>query len=171
LAWIALFWVITLFASVNAIARSFMQYSASQMRYYYTVAPPTAIILSKIIYNALLNILLALLALVCFSVLIGNPIHDNYTFFIAICLGSTALSTTLTMMSAIAHKAGNNPTLMTILSLPAIIPTLSMTIKISKNALDGLQFVASYDEIIALFCINIIAIAVAYILFPYLWRV
>lgn len=171
LAWIALFWVMVLFATINAISRSFMQYSKGQTLYFYTIVSAEAIVLSKIIYNSLLNLVVSAVALVCFSVLVGNPIKNMPVFFIAMCLGSVSLSTSLTMMSAIAHKAGNNHTLMTILGLPVVIPTLSMVIKISKNALDGLQFVASIDEITALSAITIIALAVAYLLFPYLWQV
>src|SRR6478609_2325171 len=50
--WNALFWVILLFTSVNAIAKSFMQERAGRMIYYYSIASPQAIIISKIIYNA-----------------------------------------------------------------------------------------------------------------------
>src|SRR3978361_849621 len=52
--WNVLFLSIMLFASINAIAKSFMQESRGRLLYYYTIASPQAIILSKIIYNVLL---------------------------------------------------------------------------------------------------------------------
>src|SRR6201990_1292098 len=60
--WNVLFWIIMLFASVNAIAKSFMQESKSRLLYYYSIASPRAIILSKTFYNVLLMSLLSLLA-------------------------------------------------------------------------------------------------------------
>src|SRR6201996_6535633 len=60
--WNVLFWIIMLFASVNAIAKSFMQESKSRLLYYYPIASPQAIILSKTIYNILLMSMLSILA-------------------------------------------------------------------------------------------------------------
>ena len=40
-----------LFTAVNAVAKSFMQESAGRQLYYYTLANPRDIMLSKIIYN------------------------------------------------------------------------------------------------------------------------
>jgi heme exporter protein B len=52
--WNALFWIIMLFASVNAIAKSFMQENRGRYLYYYSICSPQAVILSKIIYNQVL---------------------------------------------------------------------------------------------------------------------
>jgi heme exporter protein B len=74
------------------------------------------------------------------------------------------------MVSGIATKAGNNSVLMAVLSFPVIIPMLVLLIRVSKNAMDGLDRGLSSDEIITLLAINAIVLAVSYILFPYLWR-
>ena len=66
--WNVLFWIIMLFASVNAIAKSFMQESKNRLLYYYTIASPQAIILSKTIYNVLLMSLLSILALLVYEI-------------------------------------------------------------------------------------------------------
>ena len=55
ITWNALFWIILLFTSINAIAKSFMQENRSRYLYYYTIVNPAALILSKIIYNLILN--------------------------------------------------------------------------------------------------------------------
>ncbi|HEY1008411.1 MAG TPA: ABC transporter permease, partial [Sphingobacteriaceae bacterium] len=43
--WNALFWIIMLFASVNAISKSFVQENRGRQLYYYTLASAQAIIL------------------------------------------------------------------------------------------------------------------------------
>jgi heme exporter protein B len=59
---------------------------------------------------------------------------------------------------------------MAVLSFPVIIALLLMSIKITKNALDGLARAASQDELLNLLAINCIMVALAYLLFPYIWR-
>lgn len=168
--WNVLFWIIILFASVNAIAKSFMQESKSRLLYYYSIASPQAIILSKTIYNILLMSLLSILALGVYLLFFTNTIGDPLFYFLAVLLGSISFSTVFTMISAIASKAGNNGTLMAILSFPVIIPVILMLIRLSKNAMDGLERSLSYGNIGALAAINVIVIATALLLFPYLWR-
>jgi heme exporter protein B len=152
------------------VAKSFVQEQQGRQLYYYMIASPESIILSKIGYNAALTLLLALLGYGVFSVVLGNPVQDQGLFLLNLVLGAVGFSASLTMVSGIASKAGNNATLMAILSFPVIIPILLMAIRISKNALDGLDWSVSYDKVLTLFAINILVTATAYLLFPYLWR-
>jgi len=168
--WNVLFWIIILFASVNAIAKSFIQENKGRLLYYYSIASPQAIILSKTIYNILLMTLLSLLALLVYLLFFPNTIGDPFFYFLSVLLGSISFSTIFTMISAIASKAGNNGTLMAILSFPVIIPVILLLIRISKSAMDGLARYLNYGNIGVLCAINVIVIATSLILFPYLWR-
>ena len=170
IVWNVLFWIIMLFASVNAIAKSFMQESKSRLLYYYSIASPQAIILSKTLYNILLMSLLSVLALLVYSLFFTNTVNDPLYYFLTVLMGSISFSTVFTMISAIASKAGNNGTLMAILSFPVIIPIILVLIHLSKNAMDGLQRNLSYGDMGVLAAINAIVIAAALILFPFLWR-
>jgi heme exporter protein B len=168
--WNALFWIILLFSSVNAVAKSFVQEQQGRQLYYYMIASPESIILSKMLYNTGLTLILALLGYGVFSVILGNPVQDQGLFLLNLVLGAMGFSASLTMVSGIASKAGNNATLMAILSFPVIIPILLMAIRISKNALDGLDWSVSADKLLSLFAINVLVAATSYLLFPYLWR-
>jgi heme exporter protein B len=170
IVWNVLFWIIMLFASVNAIAKSFMQESKSRLLYYYSIASPQAIILSKTIYNILLMSLLSILALLVYLLFFTNTIGDPLYYFLIVLLGSISFSTVFTMISAIASKAGNNGTLMAILSFPVIIPVILLLIRLSKNAMDGIERSFSYSNMAVLLAINVIVIATALLLFPFLWR-
>ena len=168
--WNVLFWIIMLFASVNAIAKSFIQESKNRLLYYYSIASPQAVILSKTLYNVVLMTLISLLALLVYLLFFNNKIGDPLFYFLAVLLGSISFSTIFTMISAIASKAGNNGTLMAILSFPVIIPVILVLIRLSKNAMDGIARNFSYGNIEVLFAINAIVIATALLLFPFLWR-
>src|SRR5690554_5774858 len=168
--WNALFWIILLFASINAISKSFVQESSGRQLYYYTLVSPQAVILSKIVYNVLLMLGLSLLALTVYFVIFRNPIGDPLYYFISVVLGSISFATVFTMISGISAKANSSGTLMAILGFPVIIPLLIVLIKLSKNAMDGLDRSVSLDEILVLLAINAIVVAVSLLLFPFIWR-
>jgi len=169
-SWNALLWIILLFTAVSAISKSFNQEKEGRMIYYYTIASPQSVILSKIIYNFFLMLILALPGYLLYSLVMGNPVVNHSLFWANLALGALGFSTTLTMVSGIAAKAGNNVTLMAILSFPVIIPMLLLLLKISKNALTGISWSASGESILVLLSINAIVATVSYLLFPYLWR-
>ena len=168
--WNTLFWIIMLFVGVNAVAKSFIQEREGRILYYYELADPESIIIAKIIYNVILMSLLGLVGLGLYSIVLGNPVQDNSLFIINLLLSSIGFSSTLTLISAIASKTQNGTTLMVVLSFPVIVPLLLMAIRISNNALDGLDWSVSSGSLIILGAINVIVITLSLILFPYLWR-
>lgn len=170
ITWNTLFWIILLFTATNAIAKSFTQERFGRLLYYYTLANPVAIIISKILYNTLLMLVLALVGFGVYAIVMGNPVGDIGMYLISIILGAIGFASSLTMVAGIASKAENSATLMAILSFPIIIPMLIMLLKISKNALDGLDRGSSIDEIFTLIAIDAIVLVLSVILFPYLWR-
>ena len=170
ITWNALFWIIMLFASVNAVVKSFVQESRGRQLYYFVIASPQAVILSKIVYNILLLLLLTAIALGFYVLVFKNPLGDPLLYFLSIFLGSLSFAAVFTMISGIASKANNSGAMMSILSFPVIIPLLMVLIKLSQNAMDGLDRSVSYNEIGVLVAINVVVITVSVLLFPYLWR-
>ena len=170
IVWNALFWIIILFTGINAVAKSFLQESQGRLIYYYTLISPQILIVAKMIYNALLMLVIGFLALLVYTVIMGNPVQDMLLFSLSIFLGAIGFSTTLTLVSGIASKVKNSSVMVAILGFPIILPMLLMLIKLSKNAMDGLALSASYDELMTLSALSTIVVAVSYILFPYLWR-
>ena len=170
ITWNTLFWIILLFTAVNSVTKSFTQERAGRQLYYYTLASPQGIILSKIIYNIALLLVLSLIGFGVYAGMMGNPVQNIGMYLTGIILGAIGFSATLTMVAGIASKAENTSTLMAILSFPIILPMLLMLIRLSKNAMDGLEWNTSYDEILTLLGIDAIVIALSYLLFPFLWR-
>ena len=171
LTWNALFWIIMLFASINAVAKSFLQESRGRHLYIYTLVSPSALIIAKTIYNSFLMIVLTLIALFFYSLVFPfNSGIDLPMYILATILGSLSFAIIFTMVSAIASKAGNGGMLMAVLSFPIVIPVLIVLIKLSKNAIDGLDRSVSLDDIGLLVIINVLIMTVSLLLFPYLWR-
>lgn len=168
--WMAIFWIILLFASTNASINSFKNETGRQFFYYYSTVKPEAIILSKIIFNSLLMLLVALTNLAFYSLLLGNPVEEMGIFSLVLIFGVFGFAGILTLVSAIASKTNNNSTLTALLGFPIMLPLILSAIKASM--LCGLGFgwedCRLYIGLLAL--INVIIIALSYILFPYLWR-
>ncbi len=170
LVWGALFWITILFTAVNTVAKSFIGEKKGKDIYYYSIARPEAIILSKIVYNFALCLLMSLSAIVLFTLFLQNPIQDMGLFLLLIVLTSFGFSSSLTLLSGIAAKANNSNILMAILSFPVIISVILMAVKVTKSCIDGLDRSVSTDEIITLLAINCLVGAASYLLFPYIWR-
>jgi len=168
--WSALFWLTILFSVVNSVAKSFIGEKKGLSIYYYAIASAEAIIISKIIYNTILCMVLSVTGYLLFYVFIHNPVKDNLIFLMTLALTSIGFSASLSLISGIASKTNNSNILMAVLSFPIVISILLMAIKITKNVLDGLDRSASYDELLNLLAINCILGALAWLLFPYIWR-
>jgi heme exporter protein B len=168
--WNALFWIIMLFAAVNAVARSFMQESRGIQLYYYTLLNPGHVIVSKIIYNTLMLMTVALVNFFFYSLFLTNPVSDLPMFLVGLCLGSAGLASTLTLISAVASRASGNPSLMAILSFPILSPLLMTIMRFSKNAIDGIGWAINTNYAVALAALFAMITALSYLLFPYLWR-
>lgn len=169
-SWNAIYWIILLFTSVSAVAKSFIGESKGRQLYFYGIVSGQQIILSRMIYNTILMLVISFLSLVAYSIFMGNPVEHIGLYTAVILLGSAGFSATFTMLSSIAAKAGNSNLLMPVLSFPVIIPILLVAIKASKKAMDGLEPSLVYPDLLVLFAINLIVMVLAYILFPYLWK-
>src|ERR1700741_3084175 len=113
--WNGLFWIIQLFVCINAVAKSFLQESRGRMLYFYSIAGPVDFVLSKLLFNALLMVVMSLLSLGVFTVLLGNPLENGLTFVFVTCLGGISLSLVFTFLAAIAAKAQQQAALMAIM--------------------------------------------------------
>lgn len=170
IVWNTLFWIILLFTAINAIAKSFVQERAGRQLYYYTLASPQQIILSKILYNTVLMLVLSFLGFGVYAFVLGNQVQDVPLYLLTLVLGAVGFAASLTLVSGIASKAENPATLMAVLSFPIILPLLLMLLKVSKNALDGLDRSVSWNEIGTVLAIDAIVLTLSWLLFPFLWR-
>lgn len=170
LVWSALFWITILFTVINTIAKSFIGEKSGRDIYYYSIANPEMIIVSKIIYNFLLTLLLSFAGFILFITLLSNPLADIGLFSVLLVLGSMGFAASLTLLSGIAAKANNSHILMAVLSFPIVISILLVVIKVTKNCIDGLDRSVSYNDLLTLFAINCLVAATSYLLFPYIWR-
>jgi heme exporter protein B len=156
---------------VNAVAKSFLQESRGRMLYFYSITSPVEFIIAKMVYNLLLMILMSLLSLFLFVIFLDNPVDNSLQFIGIVILGGASISIVFTLMSAIAAKAQQNAALIAILGFPVILPQLLLLMRLSKAAFAEVFRAGAVMQLSALIIgLDVLVIAMAVILFPYLWK-
>jgi heme exporter protein B len=168
--WNALFWIVQLFVSVNAVAKSFLQDSKGRMLYYYTISGAGNYIIAKMIFNALLMLIMSLLTFLIFILLLGNPVIYFIEFLCISFLGGIGLSLVFTFLAAIAAKAQQQSALMAIMGFPIVVPQLLLLGKISSKAFSDAVQGGWWQMVLLLVCLDILIIILSVILFPFLWN-
>lgn len=171
--WNALLWIILLFAAFNALARSFQREDAGRQLYLYTLASPRQVVLARTLYNAITMVVLGLLSLVFYTLFMGAAAlqeADVPQFLLAVVMGGVGFAAVLTLIAAIAARAGSGIGLMAILGFPLVLPMLLALVRASKLALDGVAWSVNATYFLALLLLDVITITLAWLLFPYLWR-
>ena len=166
-----LFWMIQLFVCVNAVAKSFLQESKGRMLYFYTIASPSIFIIAKLIYSSLVMLIMIVVSLMLFRILFGDQIPDTFRFVLVALFGGFSISLVFTLMAAIAAKAQQNAAVMAILGFPLIIPQLMLVMKLSKSAFGEIFREGALTQVTLLLAgFDVMVVALALILFPFLWK-
>ncbi|MBA2744906.1 MAG: heme exporter protein CcmB [Flavisolibacter sp.] len=167
--WNGLFWIIQLFISINAVAKSFLQEGRGRMLYYYSIASPQEFILSKLLFNSLLMLVMSLISFILFAIFLGYPVVRSGQFIGIVFLGSWCLSLVFSVLAAIAAKAQQNAAIMAILGFPILIPQLLVLMKIS-GTMFSMSVAVPLANVLLLVISCVLVILLAIILFPFLWK-
>lgn len=168
--WNALFWLVILFAAANGVNRSFSSDSRGRMLYIHSLVSPEAFILSRVIYNAIIISILSLGCIIFYTLFLENPIQNTGLFVLSTIIGSIGFSSILTLINAIAMHTKNSASMSVILGFPVILPLLMITLRLSKQAIDGLDFSVYGKFLLSAGLLDLIILVLALLLFPYLWR-
>lgn len=169
--WNALFWIITLFTSVTISGKSFLKETGGQALFNFLYYSSRQFIIAKILYNMAFMLCLSLVTFFFYGFFIGNAVENLTLFLIVLVLASTGLAAVLSLMSAIASKASGNFAIMSILSFPVLMPLMLVVIRLSKQAVDGIEWAGvGYQFMVILAALNVLTLALSFLLFPSLWR-
>ncbi|MEM6773194.1 MAG: heme exporter protein CcmB [Bacteroidota bacterium] len=166
----ALFWVVLFYGATVACGRSFLREGGKRHYYYYTIATPEALLVSKVIYNTLLIWIISLLTWALLTFFVDNDfIFEKEYFLQAILLGGLGLSGVLTFVSALAARAGGSGTLMAVLSFPLVIPLLFLLVNAGGYAI-GVTAGKEQSYLLLIGALDLLALAIGLLLFPFVWK-
>ena len=170
LVWNAIFWLIFLFSAFQALSRGFRREMDQEFWYWYFVLPPEVLVTGKLLFHFLMLCVTSLIAWFFMALFFSSPVQDPLLFLLLILLASLGISSALTLVSAIAARARQNPALLPVLGFPLIIPTLILVVRVSLIAIDKLDRSLAWKNILTLGAIDLIMLSLSLLLFPYLWR-
>lgn len=169
--WLALFWVILLFASVNTGVLSFVQESGNRRWYYYQLAGPVAVYIAKALYMFMLLLLVGILTVILMTIFYGFPVQNPLLLLMASLLSASGLSLLFAFMSAIASQSGNSATISTIIGFPLVIGLSLLAGKIARGSLmAGLGILDLKWDFLMLLSLNMLVGGMGILLFTYIWR-
>jgi heme exporter protein B len=168
--WNAVFWIVLLFAAVQAAFRSFENEGSRHFLLYYGLVKPQVLALGKTLYNFVYLLSIGLFTTLVFIFLLGNEIEDLGAFLVLLLLACGGFAAILTFTAAIAAKAGDNPALPAILSIPLLYPQVLTLSRTSIRALTGFSWSYNAPYLLVLLMLTGVSIALSYLLFAYLWR-
>ncbi len=163
-----LFWLFIMLFSVNAVMRQENHTTPEEKLMLYTLTDPVTIICSRIAYNFayiwVLSVLFYLFLMVYFPI----SMQFGLVSLGVLALGALAISSCLTLVTAIGSQGGGQNTLVSILGFPLLIPVLILLNNISNAmTVSGTVPGTTYLLIIG---ISLAGIAMSIVLFPFIWK-
>lgn len=167
--WANLFWVNLLIAAMSLVLKNFSSESSDHFIYYYQVTDPVTLYVAKGLYNLLLLSIASVINLIMFQLLFEPVDVDLIRFTGMIMAGVFGLSGALTLVAFISGFSQNASVLINILVIPIIIPILLLLIRSTSFSLVD-DYTNYSGDLTLILGIDILILAMALGLFPYLWR-
>jgi heme exporter protein B len=168
--WHSLFYVVLIFGVVQNIGRSFLMENKGSLLYYKFLVDSRAIIVSKILYQFLVNAFFLLILTALMSFWLPQSIPHFWEYIVTALLFTLCNSAVFTFNSALALGAKNSSLVAMILSLPLLIPSLLVSLKSASKAispLDNLNYIQDWGVLVLLLVMQLV---LSVVLFKYVWE-
>jgi heme exporter protein B len=170
IVWNSAFWVLILFVSLNAMIQSFASESGQSHMYYYQILSPLQLLFSKVLYNFFLLFFLYVLAYFALVFVGGNPIRNGGLFLSILAMAALSFSLSLSFLAGMIAKSKSGMTLLSILAIPTLVPTLLLLLKLTADSMQLIQDSAYWQDIFLILGIDLLLFALCIFLFPNAWK-
>lgn len=137
--WNGVYWIILLFACLNSSSQIFKE-SKAQFAYLHQLLDPKELLWGKIIYATLINLVIVTASSLVYLLFFQHYVSNFFLFFTISLLGGMAIAALLTVTASIAFKAAGGNSLLSILSIPVLIPLLIVLLGASNSLLKNTEF-------------------------------
>jgi heme exporter protein B len=170
----ALIWIVIVFAAAVGLGRAFVaEHERGTTLLLRLHVIPGSVYTGKLLFNIVLVGAMNLLAVVGFVLVLGLELQAPGLLAVTLVLGSLGLAGAMTLLSAIVARAGAGGPLLAVLAFPVLIPLLLSVVRATHRALAGGPsadvWMASVDDLVALFAYAGAVITASALLFEYVW--
>ena len=165
-------WIVMFFGAMTGLSKSFVsEEERGTSLYLKLVADSGAIYFGKLVFNIMLSISLNAVAVILFFIFIGNINLTSPAIFVSsILMGSLAIATSTTIISALIAKANSKNALFPVLSFPIILPVIILGIQTTVQSFTGADFEEARNDFQLLFSYSGLMVLASYFLFDYVWK-
>jgi len=167
---IGIFWVLLLFTSINIFADSFGTASNRRILSQYQLYNPTEVLGAKLILNFVKLAIAAIILVLLFRVFSNESLVDPVLFGKTVALAILGITATITLTSTLTVYAKNQNALLSILSIPLLIPILLIAMKVSLVSERMFFDTAISSNLLMLFGIDIILLVMGLIFISITWK-
>lgn len=168
--WHTLFYVVLIFGVIQNITRSFLAEKRGNLLYYKFLVDPKALIVSKILYQFVVNVGFLIVLLLLFNFWLDQSINHFLEYVVTAVLFTFCNAAVFTFNSSLALGAKNSGLVATILSLPLLIPSLIVGLKSASKALSTIENLVFYQDWLVMVLLLVIQCLLAIVLFKYVWE-
>lgn len=166
--WHSLFYVVLIFGVVQNIGRSFLMENTGSLLYYKFLVDSRALIVSKILYQFLINAFFLGVLAALMSFWLPQHIPHFGAYMLTALLFTFCNSAVFTFNSALALGAKNSSLVALILSLPLLIPSLLISLQAAEKSLAPLEM-SFYQDWVVLLLLLVMQLVLSVVLFKYVW--
>jgi len=170
---VGLFWVLMVFTAINVVGYSFSQVTQKRKLNHYQLYDPVELMTGKLIIN-FLKLFIAGLLLIALQVFFSNEMLKQPVIFLkGYTLAVIGIVAVMTLVSGISVYAQNQTGLVSILSLPLLIPVLLLVMNVSiisenPETMQLTETVNSY--LLMLLGIDVVLVILTIIFIPIIWK-
>jgi len=167
----ALLWIIFFFSAMTGVSRAFvLEEETGTAIALKMAADPAPVFLGKFLFNAALLMSMAFLVVPLYLVMFNLSVAIVGGFLLTVLLGVVGLAAAGTILSAIAAQSAVKGSLLTVLSLPIVLPLLIGATSATRTALSGSNPDSMAIYIAMLIFYNGSVLAASLLLFEYVWH-
>ena len=168
--WTTFFWLITLFASMSGLSRSFLQTQKGLNLYLYQIVSSKEFFVVRTFSNFIYILLVGLSGIVLLYLFYGFVPIPFLPLLLLCLLSAIGFSAIFTFTGSIASGANNAAVLLPLLSVPLLIPLLMVLFTASDLLLiPGASIADIYPELLLLGVLDILFFLPGLLLFPQMW--
>lgn len=163
-----IFWTFILMFSISICLRSVGHYTHEEYKLLYLHISPNIFYLSTLIFNLLYLFVVSLFFYGVLILLIAPVVIFKVNFIFLIFIASFVISTVLSFLSSLNQASGGQHTLMSIISIPVLIPVILLLNNIGLSVI--LSQMVSNNSYLALLGISMMTVSLSMVLFSYTWK-
>ena len=163
-----IFWVLLLLVSVSVAIRTESHTSAETHLFSYHLVAPEIVLISRVIFNIIYLGFIASAFYLAMMFLFDGQIAFSLRYVKLILMASFSIGCVLGFTSGIAKHVSGQQTLLSILSIPLLIPVMIICHQVGGNVL--MENDLQGGKYLILLGISLVSLALSIVLYPHIWK-